>query len=383
MPSMLTPMAPHWGAGSSLSARSSNASSSSLRTFLVLKDPSTADASTMYVSYKSQACQRAVTWADLSPVDPLLPLSIHVPLRRRTSSSFDTMSSESMAQNVWQLSFDFLDLESLTQCSLVCKEMHEVAQSPYLWLSAYCRRWRHNNRLSRKFMLLSYKNLVAMNALRASIDPKLSTRGRTALQPDLTVHVLNNSMLRSFQRGAVDSIRSYNALPVLSVAKALSLDVSYFEVGQIKGCASVGIASVYDKPSMNAYGFGMDDHVGWKGISFGYHSHDGGFVAHNGEVSYGGVRSSFGPGFGKDNETSPDGSVVGCGFNRKTREIFFTLNGRMIGAPPVLIPTENIQYAAAVALHSFNDACVLNLGGAPFRFDIEEYCLSLAYQDSI
>ncbi|OQR86208.1 hypothetical protein ACHHYP_10830 [Achlya hypogyna] len=379
MPGMLTaqPMAPHWGAGSSPSATTN--ASSGLCTYVVLKDQST-----MYVSYSSKTSvkcqQRSVTWDDLAPAGPLLPLSISVPLRRRSNSSFDTMSSDSMAQNVWQLCFDFLDLESLKHCSLVSKEMFEVAKSPYLWLSAYCRNWRSNARLSRKFMLLSYKNLVALNVLRERVDLKLSTRGRTTLLPDRTVHVLNNSMLRSFQRGAVDSVRSYSALPTLSVAKALNIDVCYFEVAQIKGCASVGIASVYEKPAMNSYGFGMDDHVGWKGVSFGYHSHDGGFVAHNGEASYGGVRTSFGPGFGKDNEANPDGSVVGCGFNRATREIFFTLNGRMVGAPPVLIPTDGVHYAAAVSLHSFNDACVLNLGGAPFRFDIDEYCLSLAYQ---
>ncbi|OQS02837.1 hypothetical protein THRCLA_04834 [Thraustotheca clavata] len=379
MPNLM-PMGSHWGGSSRLSAKSYN-TSSSLCEYVVLRDRSI-DQTTMIVSYRSKAnakCQqRSVKWEDLTPATPMLPLSISVPLRRRSSSSFDTMSSESMTQNVWQLCFDFLDLPSLQQCSLVCKEMYEVAKLPYLWLTAYCRDYRNNQRLSRKFMLLSYTNLIKMNMLRNQCDLKLSTRSRTTVLPDQKIHILNNSMLRSFLRGAVDSVRSYKALPVLSSASALGIQVSYYEVTQIKGCASVGIASVHDKPSMNAYGFGMDDHVGWKGISFGYHSHDGTFVAHNGEANYGGVRSSFGPGFGKDNESNPDGSTVGCGFNHATRELFFTLNGRMIGAPPVLIPMENVRYAAAIALHSFNDSCVLNLGAAAFSFDIEEYCLSLA-----
>ena len=56
------------------------------------------------------------------------------------------------------------------------------------------------------------------------------------------------------------------------------------------------------------------------------------------------------------------------------RQVFFTLNGAMIGvAPTSVLPGD---YAAAVSLHAFGDRAVLNAGAAPFVFDIEAFCAS-------
>ncbi|KAG3232021.1 hypothetical protein PI124_g22890 [Phytophthora idaei] len=98
-------------------------------------------------------------------------------------------------------------------------------------------------------------------------------------------------------------------------------------------------------------------------------TNDGDFVFNDGAKPYGGEWGAFGPSWGRakalsDNQEDNDPMfTVGCGLDADKHQIFFTLNGEMVGA-------------AAVSLHAFGDEAVINAGAAPFLFDIEGFCAS-------
>jgi hypothetical protein len=98
-----------------------------------------------------------------------------------------------------------------------------------------------------------------------------------------------------------------------------STRVAYFElkVTEIKGNGMVAIGIGYNK-------FPNSKQPGWVENSYGYHSDDG-KKFNNTSVSTGTVSGiSYGPSYGEND-------IVGCGIIWRTKEIFFTKNGRNLG----------------------------------------------------
>lgn len=291
-----------------------------------------------------------------------------------------TRDGEALELAALELCFEFLTLEELQSAAQVCAAFHDVVVSSEMLLTGlYSRQWRAQM-LPETYVTLPYRDQLALCAARRSdATYELSTRSAVTHLPHGEYHVVNNSMLRNFDKGAVDSIRGAKKLPVLACARALHKSISYYEVS-LKGCGSVGLASVSDAQARNAYGFGSGEHVGWKGVSYGYHGNDGDFVFNDGAKPYGGEWGAFGPSWGRatvqsDNQEE-EASIftVGCGLDADKHQIFFTLNGEMVGAAPTTVLPGD--YAAAVSLHAFGDEAVINTGAAPFLLDIEAFCAS-------
>lgn len=291
--------------------------------------------------------------------------------------------NELLEMHTLGLCLEFLDVNDLVSGTLVCAEFrHVITESKRLLLALYSHKWRPftTTPLGGAYLSASFQSQLVMCRERNQsqfMQYPLATRSSVKQNAvNGTYEVQNNSMLRSFARGSVDSVRGTQALPVLPCAKALQKQISYFEVS-MKGCGSVGIVSILDEASRNAYGFGSEEHLGWKSVSYGYHGNDGDFVYNDGSAAYGGEWTPLGPSWGGvDAQSDADAATftVGCGLNRATGALFFTLNGTLVGIAPVAILKG--EYAAAVSLHSYGDAATLNVGSVPFRFDIEGFCAS-------
>lgn len=297
------------------------------------------------------------------------------------AGSSRNQDNELLEMHSLELCLEFLDLGDLQNGALVCSEFHQIiSNSKRLLLALYSQKWRPftTTFLPQAYLKVSHQDQLKMCVHRkAEVEYPLATRSSVQQNPQNgTYEVHNNSMLRSFARGSVDSFRGIKALPVLSCAQALQKQISYYEVS-MKGCGSVGVASISDEASRNAYGFGSEEHLGWKGISYGYHGNDGDFVYNDGTAAYGGEWTPLGPSWGAvDGQDDKDAATftIGCGFNRATGQLFYTLNGALAGIAPVAVLKG--EYAAAVSLHSYGDSATLNVGTVPFLFDIESFCAS-------
>jgi len=104
---------------------------------------------------------------------------------------------------------------------------------------------------------------------------------------------------------------------------------------------------------------------GWQQHSWGYHADDG-FKFYNdiGGSETNCTGKAFGPTW------TEKGSIVGCGYNYTTDEIFWTLNGKFLGIGFQL--PKDTKVAACAALHSDGEI-LLNFGQLPFKFDVDKY----------
>ncbi|RLN90065.1 hypothetical protein BBJ28_00015239, partial [Nothophytophthora sp. Chile5] len=289
----------------------------------------------------SSPASRELRWSDLNR-----PSAASSSTFESSSSSFlsrffgktlrlQRPSGQTMELQALELCFEFLDLEDLQTAARVCRAFHSVVEESQMLLSGlYSRQWRREM-LPRAYVTLPYHDQLALCAFRhADATSPLSTRSSVETTATGTSRVTNNSMLRSFAKGAVDSVRGVTPLPVLSCARALQKQISYYEV-RLKGCGSVGLASLSDATTRDAYGFGSREHVGWKGISYGYHGNDGDFVFNDGAKPYGGVWEPFGPSWGRVDahlaEKEAATFTVGCGLDADQHQVFFTLNGKLVG----------------------------------------------------
>lgn len=115
-------------------------------------------------------------------------------------------------------------------------------------------------------------------------------------------------------------------------------------------CVAVGLCSA---------GFRLQGcQPGWDVHSFGYHSDDGRIFHGSGSDG-----QPFGPLFGS-------GDVVGCGLSLTSLRVFFTLNGRLLGAPFVACE-EHLPLHPVVGLDS-HAPCFINLGERPFAYDVDD-----------
>ncbi|TYZ57609.1 hypothetical protein PybrP1_008565 [[Pythium] brassicae (nom. inval.)] len=375
-------------------------------------DPAGLDCSMAYESYaavtsrynnsRSGGSPRDLRWSDLNrgvgPRGPRVALAKFLSARpsnqharrRQLRKGESASSSPGVAENelpephALELCLEFLDVDDLVASALVCADFHRVVTSAGHLLSAlYSRKWRPSASppLGAAYHAVPFPEQLEMvrrrDAQQALEYPVVARGAVQQNAADGTYALLNNSMLRSFARGSVESFRGAQPLPVLPCARVLGQQLAYFEVS-MKGCGSVGIASLSDAASRGAYGFGSEEHLGWKPVSYGYHGNDGDFVFNDGSAAYGGEWAPLGPAWGAvDAQGDPDAATftVGCGVDTASGRLFFTLNGTLAGQARVAVLKG--EYAAAVSLHSYGDAATLNVGSAPFRFDIEGFCASL------
>jgi hypothetical protein len=96
-------------------------------------------------------------------------------------------------------------------------------------------------------------------------------------------------------------------------------------------------------------------HIGSKYSSWGYHS--------DGKKCNDNVRGeAYGPPF-------TAGDIIGCGVNYAKQEVFFTLNGALLGTAfrrlsETVYPT--------IGLHSPGELVIANFGQNVFRFDVQQ-----------
>jgi len=156
---------------------------------------------------------------------------------------------------------------------------------------------------------------------------------------------------------------------------------SYFEA-TVWGEGSVGIVSISTNRDRQLYGDKSHYHLGRYGVSYGYHNDDGHIYASN-EWS---IRHQYGPTWGNENvahdriidgiqavESDDASSVVGCGYNCSTNDLFFTLDGKFLGLVPCKTHA-GVTYAASATLHNVGDRVQMNSGHLPFLFDIDQFC---------
>lgn len=286
---------------------------------------------------------------------------------------------EMMDYFVWKHLLEFIDEKELETCLLLNTKWMDAVRycAPYLFAERYAREWRLpiHVELDHDFNKLSFTEARILNSRKKRGNTHaLSTRCTVTETVNGTFQIINDSMLRAFNRGSVDSVCGTEEMAVLSCAKALHNRICYFEVS-MEYCGSVGIVAL-ESVNNNTYGFGSEEHLGWKGISYGYHGNDGDFVYNDGSAPYGGDWKPFGPSWGSTDDercnTAGLAYTIGCGVDYDKLRVFFTLNGHFIGYPCINIMDK--AYAAAFSFHVFKDKGLLNLGTQPFVFDIENFC---------
>ncbi|RUS17269.1 concanavalin A-like lectin/glucanase domain-containing protein [Endogone sp. FLAS-F59071] len=80
----------------------------------------------------------------------------------------------------------------------------------------------------------------------------------------------------------------------------------------------------------------------------------------------------------KDREFGPKffmGDTIGCGINFKTKSIFFTMNGELLGIAFESVPLRYPLYPF-VALNNPGDRVEINFGVRAFKFDVLKYIKS-------
>ncbi|KAG3078163.1 hypothetical protein PI125_g21057 [Phytophthora idaei] len=177
-----------------------------------------------------------VRWSDLQRVQnttEVAELLAALRLKRRHSRDGEALDLAAL-----ELCFEFLTMEELQSAAQVCTAFHDVVTASEMLLTGlYSRQWRAKM-LPETYVTLPYrKQLVLCAARRSDAIYELSTRSAVTHLPYGKYHVLNNSMLRKFDKGTVDSIRGVQKLPVLSSARALERNMSYYEVS-LKGAGN-------------------------------------------------------------------------------------------------------------------------------------------------
>ncbi|RHZ01818.1 hypothetical protein DYB37_013390 [Aphanomyces astaci] len=303
-------------------------------------------------------------------------------------------TEERLGEHVWELCFEYLDVASLCQSKLVCRHFRRLAMLPLPWMHLYSSAWLQHHphsALPDAYRHCSWIQLWRMHVHRMSVDVKLSTRADVTSDPvSHVITVVNNSMLRSLEHGAVESIRSLQPLASIPCATALHRHVTYFEATS-SSAMSLGMAYLPDRTKC-LYGFGSDAHVGWHPLSFGYHTHQDQYpsspksalpfvVMHTGMdmvtmplVAPSTTSSSTSTTMWPPELLGPHDNVFGCGYDQDYQRIFFTVNGVLLGMVPYDIPPGN--YAAAVSMDVLYASVAVNWGHLPFAFAIEAYIVA-------
>lgn len=266
----------------------------------------------------------------------------------------------------------FLDPGELAQSQQVSIRWRSICQDRALWSNAYARYWRDGLPLPPAFAPLDASVLELMCAqrwrqpLRTDVDTSGSVKPLPATGE---LHV--RSQLSS--RGVV-SIRGVTELAPLESSVALGRRLCYFEAtfATLAAPGSIGIVSISQIHEAVSYGAYSSSHVGWAAVSYGYHGDDGRVYWNAGPHRYDGHHMEYGPAWPATQDAPV---VIGCGYWADVGKVFFTRQGRHLGAVDLAITTRK-RFAAAVSLHQRGDAVAFNFGRAPFAFDVEAFIAS-------
>lgn len=202
----------------------------------------------------------------------------------------------------------------------------------------------------------------------------------------------------------VGTVRSADPLPKAAAAAVCYFEVSVIDSGQRQqmtiGVAPLHSSCLFAPADMHARDTPVPAQasrthhptasnscrqVGMDVLSYGYRA-DEGHKFHGPSVVAGRPAlngTAYGPAFGA-------GDVVGCGLNYYDGSVFFTHNGRNLGAAFHLKPDEwtrvdhkapdvrqpsarSIDFYAVVSLHSKGEHVKLNFGQTPFMFDVAAF----------
>ena len=332
-----------------------------------------------------------------------------------------TGGSDFLNDDAWRTIFGYMDIQSLLNCESTCKTWTSIIRGlaegedadsklqddkkkgrrdvSCVWGTLYCTLWRKPQRQGggdnvvqgrhRRFLLppdfvrsnhywkiMCRQRYVELNKSMDSISTHATTTLKKlegSISRSTNIVVKNNRNLDTNFLGiyGIQSVRFEDELqPLWFTEDFLGMDLCYFEA-HVQGGASVGIVSIANNELKECYGRGSRKHIGWDGISYGFHSDDGDIFWNDGNDPFGGRNVTFGTPWG-------DSSVIGCGYDRVGSKLFFTVDGQFIGEfNAASIPKS--RYSAAVTLHEYDDSATINFGSAPFLFDIEMYCYCIRH----
>jgi len=249
--------------------------------------------------------------------------------------------------------FGHLSAKSLLRCFAVCKAWRSWAASPDAWNAVYCTMYRKGQPLPEELRardeqagLELYKRRYCQLGRESQIETGVVCQRRA----DNAFDVVNNSTseLQWFDE-SVESIRSANPLIPILPPGGQTKSILYFEA-RVFGGSSVGMCCIKKN-----YGAGMHCHVGWRPRSYGYHSDDGKFFWNEGTQGLGGQCEDFATPYGYAEEVRVH-QTVGCGLDVERGELFFTLDGKLLGAPRRGLARG--RFYAAVGLHEAGDRFV-------------------------
>jgi hypothetical protein len=259
----------------------------------------------------------------------------------------------------------------------VSKQWYQALEDPKIWEEFYCVTWRDGKKLPDRLKCqMPLDHIKSMCKQRATLQVSLSCRAKNWTRSNGNIFVHNDSLdSRAFVSGGIESIRTENSLTPMFLGQ-LNQGIVYFEA-KIRGCGSVGFASISSYTERISYGFGSDLHVGWESVSYGYHGDDGSFYWNDDQGRQGGNCIPFGPTWGEPRVGRRhlcDIAIVGCGYGifNQRNQMFYTLNGHFLGFVPMEI-LPNRLYAGAVTLHQLGDSVEFNFGRNGFEFDLETF----------
>jgi len=116
-------------------------------------------------------------------------------------------------------------------------------------------------------------------------------------------------------------------------------------------------------------GADLNHHMpGWEQGSYAMHSDDGNAYYNNSPSIYSCKSFAYGPSFQRN------GAVIGCGYNFKTKEVFFTQEGQFIGVAFTLPNQVEVGgIVPCIGMHTPRSTWAVNLGKYPFKFNIDAY----------
>mmetsp|Transcript_17522 Transcript_17522/g.26089 ORF Transcript_17522/g.26089 Transcript_17522/m.26089 type:complete len:313 (-) Transcript_17522:111-1049(-) len=266
--------------------------------------------------------------------------------------------------DLWQITFSFLPLSNMCNVFTVCQEWFRIGEDAMdFWQMLY--RTRFQNKAHVPLDLpQSVQGWKAWCAHRVGLNMEYSTRTKMWKRNTGNVAFLHDQQVSSFTADNIVSIRGEDNLPEYN-----GTGWHYFEA-TIWGQASVGIVSLQTEDHRRAYGYNSRAHVGWCGVSYGYHADDGMLYSNISGSRYAYSDISYGPEWGNER----NGTVVGCGYNLQTSSLFFTLNGASLGYLPKPVAIVQQPYTAGISLHALGSRAEVNVGREPFTFDFDLFC---------